>query len=256
LLQEVQARNTRRVEGETDRQILAIHVRRHQSPISQEDLGMDSQSNALVAMAHKVAKRDLMKIAKLGMEQHRHAMYDYCADDYEYRPADLGFLWGWLPRAVESPSNTCECASGFFEGKNLPEILRLCLTEDALALLLKQSCNEYLFWQNIDFLIDAVFRSDQPGLPFTVDYVHHRLVEYRWRDSGETVTAFQNLIRTKGDSFDPGQLDAAQAIDLLRRGILLLEPRGHLKTGGVVLNPVWKSLLAEEVKADSGDSHS
>ena len=35
---------------------------------------------------------------------------------------------------------------------NLPELLRLCLTDDALALLLKHSCNEYLFWQNIDLL--------------------------------------------------------------------------------------------------------
>jgi hypothetical protein len=229
--------------------LLEMRLQRDEiSSNNEKELSLSSQDNTLESIANRVAKRDLVKLARHGMEQHQRAMFNYWAEDYEDRPEDRGFLYGWLPRAVADERDSCVCAGGlFFDGMNLPELLRLCLTDDALALLLKHSCNEYLFWQNIDLLVGSVFiRSDAPRLPFTFGYLHHRLVEDRWRETSKRITELKNLVSTEGDNFDPGQLDAAEAVDLLRQGILLLVwPRVLAQPSKLVVNPALKLVCAQ-----------
>lgn len=204
---------------------------------------MNSQDNTLEAVANRVAKRDLIKLATLGMEQYQRDMFYYQAEVYEESLEDRGFLYGWLPTAVANTKDNVVCAGGlFFDGMNLPQLLKLCLTDDALALLLKYSGNEYLFWTNINLLVETIsIDRDAPKLPFTAGYVHQRLVEDRWRDTSKWITELKKRVSIEGGSIDPGQLDAAEAVDLLRRGILLLvRPRVLEQPARLVFNPAWK----------------
>jgi hypothetical protein len=219
---------------------------------------MNSQDTTFEAVANRVARRDLDRLARHGMEQHSHAMSELRASQYERRfklpGSQYGFLVGWLPRAASDPRDTGLCAGGFFEGKNCLQILQLCLTEEALALLLEESCNQYQFWQNIRALLEGGFSDPLPVLPFISNHVEDRIVKRRWNYQSDSISGLKNLIRLRGDSFDLNQLDVAQAIDLLRDGVLLLhapEPGDYGKAAKLVLNPVWLSRFVTDVTADS-----
>jgi hypothetical protein len=157
----------------------------------------------------------------------------------------LGFLANWLPSAVGNPWAKSRCAIGFFASQSLPEILALCLTEDAVPLLVDQSCNAYHFWRNVKLLVNGrkPYR-DAPELPFTAEYVRARLVDDRLRDYYLSISYLRDLMRLHGNDCDPGQLFRGHRLELLEEGILMLGATDVRDEHEVLLvHPWWKSML-------------
>jgi hypothetical protein len=215
---------------------------------------MKSQCEGLESTVYTVAKRVLHDYAEYDLRRNHRFRGCYGEDEHRGIKANTAFLHKSLPIAVAQPY-----AKFVLEGKpladhTLTDILNLCLTEDAISLLLDLSCNEYQFWRQARTLVTtSTVHLYEPTLLFTAEYVHVRLVEDRVRDCRESIVGLQNLMRVHNE---PGQMKPRQAMQLLEEGILMSEARDVGDEHEVlIVHPWWKPVIRGRIIAAENDSH-
>ncbi len=212
---------------------------------------MSSETTTLTLSAHamKVAKLELVEIARAGMAQHYHTMYDFEVVAYGTRTQYRDSIFDFLPRTLTNRES--RMASGVFAGLGLNEILSLCFTQEAVDFFIDHAYNGHIFWSNIYHCVFSLFREDTAPLPLDLEAVKSRVLgdrtpfgvvssPYSDHHMGRLKAAAK---KNKG-KFDPNKLPAAYAFELIRAGFLFRQKLEDYKQPSVlVVNPLWQHLL-------------
>ncbi len=147
--------------------------------------------------------------------------------------------------------------SGVFKEMTLTEALNLCFTPEALALLVKHTYNEWVFWNNLNYFCGWFFiKPMTESLPFTEELVSERLFPTKVTPFGvKTSTTsdyhmgrLKDAVRENGGTFNPNKLPAAYAVHLLLSGFLLkVNAEGYAAPHELMVNPKWQHVIDEVV---------
>lgn len=212
----------------------------------------------LSTQAQKAAKLELVEMARAGMQEKYHTMYDLEVVAHGTRMQYRDSIFDMLPRSVSGHGqyDQSRVASGVFRGMAVHEILDMCFTKEAVDFFIEHAYNGHIFWSNIYHTVFSMFREDTAEMPYDLETVKSRVIGDR-TPFGVVSSPYSDLNmgrlkaaakKNKG-KFDPNKLPAAYAFELIRAGFLFRQKLEDYKQPSVlVVNPMWQHIITDLVE--------